>query len=489
MFLWNSISLKNKKGELPVYLQISNAIIHAIKSGQLQPGRKIPSSRELSSLLKVHRKTIVNAYTELDAQGWIYTADTSGTFVSTELPEIMPVKWNLSDDKKTAAENPGYKLKINTTIKESGDTNRWVMGFHDGPDVRLVPIKQLARTYKGIINRPSWLHNLSYVDNRGNIDLRTVLSQELNTTRDFQTTADNIFISRGSQMAIYLLARLLLEKGDNVVVGDIGYYYTDKIFINCGANLARVPIDDWGMNMDELKKLCRKKKIRAVYVTSHHHYPTTVTLSASRRMELLALAEQYGFVILEDDYDYDFHYESNPILPLASSDKNGMVIYIGTLSKTIAPALRIGYVAAPEVIINELSKYRQIVDVQGDPVLEKAVAEMYNFGEIRRHMKKSLKEYHSRRDFACKMLQEKLGHVIDFKKPDGGLAVWAKFNKKVVLPELSVKLMKRGIALSSGLIHDADGKKLNATRMGFGWMNPEEMGKAIHEMTEVIKKI
>ncbi len=489
MFLWNSITLKSKKGELPIYLQISNAIINAIKDGRLLPGQKIPSSRELSALLKVHRKTIVNAYTELDAQGWIYTSDTSGTFVNDELPEITPVKWNLSEDKKTTAEKPGYKLKINTTIKEFGDTNRWVMGFHDGADVRLVPIEQLARTYKGIINRPSWLHNLSYVDNRGNIDLRTVLSQELNTTRGLQTTSDNIFISRGSQMAIYLLARILLEKGDNVVVGDISYYYTDKIFINCGANLVKVPIDDEGMNMDELRKLCKKKKIRAVYVTAHHHYPTTVTLSASRRMELLALAEQYGFIILEDDYDYDFHYESNPILPLASSDKNGMVIYIGTLSKTIAPALRIGYVAAPAIIINELSKFRQIVDIQGDSVLEKSVAEMYTFGEIRRHMKKALKEYRQRRDFACAMLEEKLGDRIKFKIPEGGLAIWAQFNKKIPLPEVSAKLMKRGVALSSGLIHDVDGKKLNSTRMGFGWMNMEETRKAINEMGEVIKKM
>ncbi|HTB30992.1 MAG TPA: PLP-dependent aminotransferase family protein [Bacteroidia bacterium] len=489
MFLWNSIKLKSKKGELPIYQQISNAVINAIKEGKLLPGQKIPSSRELSFLLKVHRKTIVNAYMELDAQGWIYTAETKGTFINDELPEVTPVKWNLNDVKGGPADKPGYSFKINTTIKEPGSTNRWINGFHDGPDVRLVPIEQLARTYKGIIKRPSWLHNLSYVDTAGNMDLRTVLSEELNSTRGLQTTADNIFISRGSQMAIYLLSRILLEKGDNVVVGNIGFYYADKIFTNCGCNLVRVSIDDDGMDMEELRKLCKKKKIRAVYVTAHHHYPTTVTLSASRRMELLALSEQYGFIILEDDYDYDFHYESNPILPLASSDKNGMVIYIGTLSKTIAPALRIGYVAAPKIIIKELGKFRQIVDVQGDPVLEKAVAEMYNFGEIRRHMKKALKEYRQRRDFSCNLLQEKLGDTIQFKIPEGGLAIWAKFDKKVSLPELSARLMKRGIALSNGLIHDAPGKKLNSCRMGFGWMTMEEMGNAIHEMADMIKKM
>lgn len=489
MFLWNTISLKNKKGELPIYLQISNAVINAIKDGQLVPGQKIPATRELSSILKVHRKTIVNAYNELDTQGWIYSAETKGTFITDHLPEITPVRWNLLEEKKVSASKPGYSFKINRDIKETAATNRWLTGFHDGPDVRLVPIAQLARTYKGIINRPSWLHNLSYVDNRGNPDLRAVLSEQLNTTRGLQTTADNIFVSRGSQMAIYLLGRILLAKGDNVVVGNTGYYYLDKAFTLCGANLLRVTVDDEGIDTDELKKLCKKKKIRCVYVTAHHHYPTTVTLSASRRMELLSLAEQYGFIILEDDYDYDFHYESNPILPLASSDKNGQVIYIGTLSKTIAPALRLGYLAAPPVIINELSKLRQLIDVQGDPMLEKAVAELYTFGEVRRHMKKALKEYRQRRDFTCTMMQEKLGDTIKFKIPEGGLAIWAKFDKKVPLPEISARLLKRGIALSSGLIHDVDGKKLNSARMGFGWMNIEESRNAINEMAEVIKKM
>jgi GntR family transcriptional regulator / MocR family aminotransferase len=489
MFLWNSISLKNKKGELSVYLQISNAVINAIKDGKLVPGQKIPSTREVSAILKVHRKTIVHAYTELDAQGWIYTAETKGTFINDQLPEVTPVQWNLSEEKRVTAANPGYSFKINNNIKETAVTNRWLTGFHDGPDVRLVPITQLARTYKGIINRPSWLHNLSYVDNRGNIDLRTVLSEQLNSTRGLQTTPDSIFVSRGSQMAIYLLARILLAKGDNVVVGNTSYYYLDKTLSICGANVLRVTVDDEGIDTEEIKKLCRKKKIRLVYVTAHHHYPTTVTLCASRRMELLSLAEQYGFIILEDDYDYDFHYESNPILPLASSDKNGLVIYIGTLSKTIAPALRLGYIAAPTVIINELSKLRQLIDVQGDPMLEKAVAELYTFGEVRRHMKKALKEYRQRRDFTCAMLQEKLGDTIKFKVPEGGLAIWAKFNKRIQLPEVSSGLFKKGIVLSNGVIHDVDGKKLNSTRMGFGWMNTEESRNAINEMAEVIKKI
>src|SRR4026209_1345337 len=212
-----------------------------------------------------------------------------------------------------------------------------------------------------------------------------------------QTTPDHIFISRGSQMGVFMLAQILISPGDNVIVGNPNYYYTDRTFMFAGAKLIRVGMDDSGIDVEQIEQVCRKKKIRVVFLTPHHHYPTTVTLSAARRMKLISLAEKYGFIIIEDDYDYDFHYESSPILPLASADSNGMVIYVGTLSKTIAPALRLGYVAAPKNLIQELCKLRQVIDIQGDPLLEEAVAQLFELGEVRRHVKKALKEYKKRR--------------------------------------------------------------------------------------------
>lgn len=276
-------------------------------------------------------------------------------------------------------------------------------------------------------------------------------------------------------MAIFMLSTVLLQKDDLVIIGEVDYYYACKSFLNAGAQLVKVRIDEHGIDVDEVESICMKKKIRAVYVTAHHHFPTTVTLSAARRMKLLTLSEYYGFIILEDDYDYDFHYQSNPILPLASTDKLGMVVYIGSLSKTVAPAVRLGYIAAPLNLIRELAKLRQIIDVQGDPLLEQAIAELFVEGEIRRHMKKAIKEYRLRRDNMCALLKDKLSDVIEFKTPEGGLAIWAKFDKKVNLPELSSKLREKGLVLSSGVVHDSmAGKKLNSNRMGFGWMNPKE---------------
>jgi GntR family transcriptional regulator/MocR family aminotransferase len=227
-----------------------------------------------------------------------------------------------------------------------------------------------------------------------------------------------------------------------------------------------------------------------IYVTSHHHYPTTVTLSAARRMKLLQLAEQYNFIILEDDYDYEFHYESSPILPLASADRSGMVVYIGSFSKTITPAIRMGYIAGPVNLIQELARLRMIVDAQGDAITEQVIAELLQEGEIRRHMKKALRIYRERRDFMCELLQDKLGNILEFKIPQGGLSLWARYDKSIPVPELAERLFKKQIALSKGLLHDISaGKKLNSTRMGFGWMNLKEAEKAVSILQETIKKI
>jgi GntR family transcriptional regulator/MocR family aminotransferase len=212
-----------------------------------------------------------------------------------------------------------------------------------------------------------------------------------------------------------------------------------------------------------------------------------MALRTDRRIELLRLAEQYGFIIFEDDYDYDFHYLSSPMLPLVSADTKGMVIYIGTLSKTIAPSIRTGYLIAPQNLILELSRLRQLIDVQGDPIMELALTEMFEEGHIKRHMKKALLAYHKRRDFVCSLLNDKLSDIIEFKIPDGGLAIWAQFHKSVPLPPLTEKLRSQGLILSNGLIHNTSPISLNSTRMGFGWMNETEAENAVELLAKTIR--
>ena len=489
MFPWRTIITLQKDSTTPVYLQIANSVIQEMKKGRIGPGIKLPGTRQMSELLQVHRKTLVRAYEELDAQGWIEMRPSRGTYTSKELPEINPRRFYEKKEKRNSFPGEtGYVVRVNKNIRTPVLPYRNITGFHDGPDVRLMPVKELGRAYKSIMSRAVNLKYMSYVEIAGVQKFREVLSEYLNSSRGLQTSFENIMITRGSQHGMYLITAVLFSKGENIIVGETNYYYADHCFEHAGMNLVRVKVDEHGIDVDVIEKICKRKKIRSVYITSHHHYPTTVTLIASRRIKLLELSEKFGFIIIEDDYDYDFHYLSSPILPLISADQKGMIIYIGTLSKTIAPAIRTGYVVAPPNLILELARLRQLIDTQGDPIMELALAEMFSDGEIRRHMKKSLQEYHRRRDFLCSLLTSHFSGVIDFKVPDGGLAIWAKFDKSIPLPPLTDKLKTQGIVLSNGLIHNTGSASLNSTRLGFAWMNEKETEKAIAILAKTIGK-
>ena len=186
-------------------------------------------------------------------------------------------------------------------------------------------------------------------------------------------------------------SQLLLQKNDTIVVGNTNYESADSTFLNQQAKLKRVLVDKKGIVTDEIENLCKVQQIKAVYVTSHHHHPTTVTLSAKRRIHLLNLARQYNFAIIEDDYDYDFNYNHAPILPLASHDTNGNVIYIGSVCKTVAPVFRIGYLIASKEFVDEASKLRGFVDRQGDALLELTFADFIKSGDLDRHIRKVMK--------------------------------------------------------------------------------------------------
>lgn len=490
MFPWKSIIQIEKDSDCPVYLQIANAMALEIKRGRIGPGIKLPGTRLLSETLTIHRKTIVRAYEELEAQGWIEMRPSQGTFTSRELPEAHPRKLNDKQERPVSfPSETGYSVRVNTLIRTPTPPLRHLPGFHDGPDTRLMPISELAKAYRSVLSKKVNLRYTSYVEIAGVEKFRKILSDYLNASRGLRTTYENIMVTRGSTMGLYLIIGALFQKGDIVIVGDTNYYYGDRAFLNAGARLKRVRVDEFGIDVDAIEKISRSKKIRAVYITSHHHYPTTVTLTASRRMKLLSLAEQFGFVIIEDDYDYDFHYCSSPILPLVSADNKGMVVYVGTLSKTISPAIRVGYVIAPVNLIVELTRLRQVVDSQGDPLMELALADMFQDGSIKRHMKKALQEYHRRRDFVCSALSQQLADKIDFKIPDGGLAIWAKFHPSIPLPPLTEKLGERGIILSNGLIHNTSSFSLNATRIGFGWMTEKESEKAIDILSSTVRSM
>src|SRR5688572_10276189 len=284
MLPWTTIIQFQKESDTPVYLQIANAVILEMKKGRVGPGIKLPGTRLMAQLLHVHRKTIVRAYEELDAQGWIEMHPSKGTFTSKALPEINPRSLPGKKEKRTAFPlQTGYSVKPDESVRKPVNTFRGITGFHDGPDVRLVPVEDIGRAYKSVLMRHNNLKYLSYVDGGGLEKFRKVLSDYLNSSRGLQTSWQNIMITRGSQMGLYLLTLVLFKKGDSIIVGDTNYYYADHTFLKAGMKITRIKVDDSGIDVDAIENICKRKKIKALFITSHHHYPTTVTLIASRR--------------------------------------------------------------------------------------------------------------------------------------------------------------------------------------------------------------
>lgn len=488
MILIKELIFIDSTSETPIYLQITNAVILQIIQGRLRKGLKLPGSREMGALLNVNRMTVVAAFDELNAQGWIEMIPRKGTFINTKLPLLTPEQlveqpgpFNLP--KKTGFVYDEAKVSYyhSSEIPPPGK-----LIFNDGfPDIRIAPLSQLIKNIRSHSRLPTHNRYLTYGDSQGTLPLRKSLSSFLSDTRGLPLSANNILITKGAQMGLYIASSIILKPNDDVIVGTPGYDAANFTFLQFGAKLNSVNVDNEGMDVEAIEKLCMKKKIKLVYVIPHHHNPTTVTLIPERRIRLLELAAKFRFAIIEDDYDYDFHYASKPIMPMASLDRYGNVIYIGTFTKTLAPSIRFGFIAAPETFIKTATNLRKLIDIQGDSIIENAIAEMYNDGTIARHIKKSVKLYKERRDYLCNLLETELGNHILFKVPDGGMSVWVNFLSND-LTKISEKAAKKGLIISDCKAYDTHSVKYNSVRLGFASLNFKEQDQAVGILKEII---
>lgn len=479
MLPYEHIILIDRTSKIPVYRQVAISIINAIRNGVLKPGTSLPGSRELARILNLHRKTVVAAYEELDAQDWIAVAPRKQVKVSERIPVSSPQRWS-ERDKQLSYDNKFNFAFKNVEQEAPGIISGSGMMIDDGhPDVRLSPIDSLLKTYRSLTSRKHAIKNAGIGTAQGTLQLRQELVNYLSVTRGLNISPDNLLITHGAQMCIFLSAQLLLNSTSNIVVGKPNYPVANKSFRATGAKLIEVTVDDNGIDVNAIEKLCRKKKIDAVYVIPHHHYPTTVTLSAERRVKLLELSIRFSFVIIEDDYDYDYHYTSSPYLPLSSGRHNGNVIYIGSFSKILDPSLRIGFMIAPGNFIAQCTAFRKMIDVGGDGYMQNALATLIKEGELTRHVKKAKKCYHNRRDLLDTLLKESLGDYISYNLPTGGMAVWIKLN-----PDFSIVKLVANKQLEITRWNEYQ----NAFRFGFASMNETELSQAVTLLKTALKK-
>ena len=467
-----------------VYLQIAYAIMDEVRRGRLAPGDALPGTRELAEGLSVSRKTIVLAYDELNTQGWVYSELKRGTFVSKSLPNLttpLPIILDNTLEERPAAPALGFARAAPDLPIQRTDND--LLTLDDGsPDTRIAPMHEFGRAYRRALVASARLNRLGYGDPRGLPRLRQAIATMLNLDRGLSTTADHICMVRGSQMGIFLASRVFSGPGDVVVMEQLSYPPACEAFRAAGAEVVAVGLDAQGIKLDELEAVCRRRRVKAIYVTPHHQFPTTVLLPPERRMRLLLLAEQFGFTIIEDDYDHEFHFTHQPMLPLASADRWDKVVYIGSMSKLLSPSIRVGYVAAPVSVIERLALEVALVDRQGDPATETAIAEMIEAGDIKRHTRRALKIYGERRRIFSDLLRERLSDQIRFRLPDGGLAIWAEVAASTNLAQVCAQALKIGLRFYPGSAFAMDGGAVAGARLGFARLNPDELERAVDRL-------
>jgi len=470
---------------LPIYLQVARAITEDIRRGRLRPGAKVPSSRLLARHLSVHRNTVLAAYGELIAEGWLVTSPARGTFVSETIPE--PRLRNQRPQDLVGADRPGlpgHAIRSSPFVHRPEILAAGCLDLSTGnPDLRAFPIEALGRAYRRAL-RGNYSHLLGYCDPEGHAGLREAIATMVSATRGIAATAANVFVTRGALMAMMLVGRSIAEPGEVIAVEALGYRPGWEAFRQAGIRLAPVPVDSQGLRVDALGELADRLRLRALYLTPHHQYPTTVTLSPGRRMQLLELAAANGITIIEDDYDHEFHYHGNPIMPLASLDRHGLVIYIGTLSKVLAPGLRIGYVVAAQPLIEALAGHRSFVDACGDHVIEAAVAQLLDDGEVPRHINRLRRVYRKRRDAMVDALNSRLGSDITFTPPSGGMAVWVK--TEIDVEAWAASALAHGVAFHTGRRYTFDGMPIPYVRLSFAGLSEEHLEKAVSRMASAV---
>jgi GntR family transcriptional regulator/MocR family aminotransferase len=471
-----------------MYLRVARAIRDDIRRGRLPAGTSLPGTRRLAAVLGIHRNTTVAAYRELASEGWVDTVGGSGTFVTAAIHGAASngaAAKARSDRDATAYPLP--RRPGPAELAEPPSAAPSLLALSHLPDPRLAPQVALARAYRRALRHPTSAL-LDYANRRhagatfGHARLREALAGMLSRTRGLAVTADDVLVTGGSQMALYLAALALVRPGDTIAVEGLGYRPVWEAFRLAGATVVPIPVDEDGLQVEVLQRVASQTPVRAVYVTPHHQHPTGVALGAARRAALLRLAVSARMAILEDDFDSDFDYEGRTTLPLASADEHGAVVYVGSLSKVLAPGLRIGYAVAPRPVLELMAERRAFIDRQGDHVLDCAVAELIEDGQLRRHVQRVRTIYAARRAALAEALTGMLGADVTFRPPERGTAIWATVRDDIDVQAWHDRARQRGVSFSTGRSLRFDDASTPHARFGFAGLDAPQLREAVKRL-------
>lgn len=454
-----------RQSEIPIKRQIYQTLRDQILNGRLKAGEVLPSTRELAERLNVSRNTVCEAYDMLITEGFVLSRQGAPTRVAEGLcinrqPEFVP------------------------NIQEKSET-RYRADFRTGrPDLRHIPRhlwKQMM--HKALEEMP--LEQLGYGSPQGILKLRREISAWLFRSKGLNVDAGDIFITSGATHALYIIAKLLAVHDKKIAMEDPCNRGMLQTLLNAGCEVEPIPVDEKGIQVEYLDGI----PAGAVYVTPSHQFPLGGILPAGRRAELIRFAGENGIYLIEDDYDSEFRYLGEPIVPLYAMEPR-RVIYVGTFSKALFPAIRIGYVILPKQLQPKWRGLRTHLDVQNTPFEQVALAEFMRTRKFDRHLRNMRKLYGERRTILLQALKTSFGDTWRAWGDSAGLHLSVEF-KTLRFDDLFIKKCKEcGIRITSVEYHSIrKGRHLNKLVLGYGHLEPTEIQEGVSLLRSVIEKI
>ena len=452
----------DRKSRIPMSKQIYLFIKEKILSGELPAAHKLPSTRTLSMELSVSRNVVLDAYAQLLAEGYLYSKDRSGVFVT------EGVNISQSTERKLC----GQKGVVGLQFEE----NKNIIDFRTGvPSLKLFPKNLWGKIYRQVC-ADTESQNLDYYEPGGSYELRYRLAEYLERVRGVAGSAENIIITSGAAQSFSILAKYFSDINKNAIVEDPISSGITKILNFFDMKIHPVPVDSDGMNTGLIPRDIRPGLI---FTTPSHQFPTGAVLPMNRRVLLIEYAKERGACIVEDDYDSEFRFQGYPIQSMQSLAPD-RIIYVGTFSKTLCPALRIGYMILPEKLICEIKSIKYIDDLHS-PVLEQiTLARFIHEGLLDRHVVKSRKHYAKKCAYLVNELDELFGNDIEISGRTAGIHIMVRFKNFVFTDKFLEKLKENGVNVNTAEEHAiAKGQYKSHILLGFGNLETGEITQGL----------
>lgn len=472
----------NRSSQTPLHQQIYEYIQSKIMNGEWSVGTRIPAQRDLAKKFQVNRSTIVYALGELTADGLIESKVGKGTTVVNNtwslLASTPPPDWN--SYVKSGSYQPN--IQIIQDINKA-ETNPKIIRLGTGElSPELLPAEKMQQMFQ----RGSRMFSLGYSEPKGSIHLRELLSEYLKA-KGIIASPSSILIVSGGLQALQLISLGLLHRGSTILLETPSYLNSVHVFQSAGMNLFGIPMDHEGLLTDSLGRFKRQHNGALLYTIPSFHNPTGVLMSANRRIDLLNVCTKERLPIIEDDVYGDLWFDRSPPAPLKAIDNQGLVLYMGSMSKTVGPGLRIGWIVGSEPVIDRLSDIKMQTDYGSSSLSQFAVAEWLSSGLYEEHIKKIRVELKRRRDFTIAILHKHFHDLATWNIPEGGFYIWLSIQKQISIRKLFEKALNEGILLNPGNVYDRNDQQ--HLRLSYCYASPGQLEKGLIRLSELIQEL